>query len=651
MAIFHLNAADTEKLNKHFFEVLNPALMPKDYQAAIKKNDLQKALKTAIRYFRKRPTPAFFDNLNKRSFNAKTAEDAAKGKITVVNIPHQFPDGKIDFLYDPTRKTGIHNPEWQWQINRMYFWNDMAIAYRKSKDEMWAVSFAQQVHHWVTNVPQPDSGWNKSGSAWRTIETGLRLMGSWQLAFEIFRKSPSVPDETLALMLASMHEQTCHAMAHRTSQNWLLMELCGVYTFAALFPEFKDAEKFRRQSAKIFGAEIKKQLLPDGMQNELSPDYHSVTFNCAKIFYNIARLADRLDELPPDFGTNVELAADAYLQLMTPAFVMPRTNDCFTMDVTDRLKTAYEFFPHRKDFLWGGTRGEKGKKPTGKTASRFLPWAGFAAMRSSWDADAAYLCFDVGPLGMNHIHQDKLNINIWKGDEELLYDDGGGQYEDSVHRRYGISAAAHNTILVDGEGQNRISPKKVSRPINASYFSNENFDYAQGLYNDTFGAKRLKPASHRREVLFVKPDFFAVADTMRSSDEKSHDYTMLLQMDTLNVQHGAGFVRGILNGKYDLYALLLSEDLSITVKSGSTDPVSGWYVGRNDKDLHPASTVRITAEAKKDFRFLTLFFPLKKGDQPPRAEKLSASHWQIIFNGKSYQLDLKDLQKNFRTQK
>ena len=621
--------------------------MPQEYTAALRNNDKKQALKVAVNYFRNRPAPQFFADLKERKYDMPTAERAVRGDITVVNIAYQFPDGRIDFMYNPTRHTGTYNPEWQLQLNRMYFWNDMALAYLQSKDEKFASAFNCQAYNWITTIHCPEK-YNAHGSAWRTIETGLRLMGSWQTAFEVFRKSPSVADETLALMLASMHEQAFHALEHRTSHNWLLMELNGTHTFAALFPEFKTSITLRRKAAKYFTREIVKQLLPDGMHNELSPDYHSVCLSCGFMLYNIAQQCGTLNDLPEEFALMLEKCYDARLQLMTPGFTQPRTNDCFTIQTAPSMQKAYTLFPHRKDFLWAASKGKSGTPPAGGTASRFLDYAGFIAMRSAWDKDALYLCFDVGPLGEAHVHQDKLNINIYKGSEELLFDDGGGQYEVSPYRVYGRSAAGHNTILVDNDGQNRKVRSSSKTAIDAKFFSSEKFDYAYGIYDDAYGEKQKKPATHTREILFVKPDFFAVADTMQSLDGKPHDYTMLLQIDSVDVKASTASVHGVVAGKYDLYVLLLSSNVSVKVESGQNDPVSGWYVGRNDKNLHKASTVKITAHQKKDFRFLTLFFPLKKGTVPPQAKQLGNKKWAVTFNGTTCQIDLDDLQANCR---
>ncbi|MBR2509038.1 MAG: alginate lyase family protein [Lentisphaeria bacterium] len=643
--IFAMENINSKKFKQYFFNSLKPEAMPSGYSEAFKKNDYRKALKIAVDYFRKRPTPALLSDLKDREYDMNVAERAVKGNITQVSIPYQFPGGKIDFEYDPTRAKGVFNPEWQWQLNRMNFWNHMALAYYNSRDEKFAAAFDKQLKSWVTTVRCPKN-WNGIGSAWRTIETGLRLMGSWQIAFEVFRKSPSVSDETLALMLASMQEQAWHALNHRTKRNWLMMEVNGSYTFAMLFPEFKASRQIQKDSAYYLGEELRKQILPDGMHNELSPDYHGVVYHCSSMMYNIAKQQNGTAALPADFVKNIEMLADVYLKLATPGFTMPRTNDCYTTRLAPFMKTAYKLFPHRKDFLWGATSGKEGTPPAGKTASKFMPYAGFIAMRSSWRNDAAYLCFDVGPLGVAHAHNDKLNINIYKGDEELLFDDGGGEYEDSPYRIYGRSGYDHNTVLVDGKAQNRNTPRQVKKAIDADFISNEKFDYACGVYEDTFGEKMLKTAIHKREVLFVKPEFFAVVDTMTGRDGKVHDYTMLLQLDTLNVKTSGNSVRGILNGKYDLYALQLSDNTAITVKSGRTSPVSGWYVGRNDKHLHKASTVEFTVKQQKNFKFRTLFFPLLKGAAPPVAKTLGNGLWEVKFNNKVYKLDFNNLKNN-----
>ena len=114
----------------------------------------------------------------------------------------------------------------------------------------------------------------------------------------------------------------------------------------------------------------------------------------------------------------------------------------------------------------------------------------------------------------------------------------------------------------------------------------------------------------------------------------------------LNVKTAPGVIHGVFNGKYDLYAVLLSKNVEIKTESGQNSPVSGWFVGRNAETLHPATTVKVTAAAKENFNFVTLFFPLAKDAVPPAIGKLFNGQWVISFNGRQYQLDLNELKNN-----
>lgn len=639
-----------EKRQLHFEELfrnLDPDCLGAGYAAARQAGDTQEACRLIARYFRERPQDLLSAGSDRRRYNAERADRAVRGEMEEVNIPWKFPEGRVNFLFDPTAVEGPVNHEWLWQLNRHGYWGDMAKAFASTGDAKYARQFNIQLRDWVAQTDCP-ARWNGPGSAWRTIEAGLRLMGSWPVAFDIFRHSPEFTDENLCLMLASMHRQAIHLMEHPTSGNWLLMEMNGVYTFATLFPEFRDSAELRVKSARILSDALRGQILPDGMHDELSPDYHSVAFNCGFGMLRLAQLYQRTGELPPDFAPLLEKAAEAYLALATPGLTQPRTNDCFTLRTEAVLGKAAQLFPGRPDFRWAAGRRSGGMPPAGETASRFLPWAGFAAMRSDWGPEAAYLCFDVGSLGMGHQHQDKLNINLYKGGEELIFDDGGGQYEESDARRYGISAAGHNTILVDGKPQSRRGPKKLEQPVDAGWISTPEFDYARGSYDAEFGAGRL--AEHTREVRFCKPDFFCVVDTLTPRDGKAHDYELLFQLDTLKtvpVPEFAGALKSDFGRTYDVLILpLFPEELTVSAVSGQTEPrMSGWYVGRNEARLHPATTVTMKAAGKREFRFATLLFPMRRDNQLPEVKQLAPTRFRIAFNGREFDLDLDRLQR------
>ncbi len=81
----------------------------------------------------------------------------------------------------------------------------MARAFRDTGDERYALAFRTQLLRWIAQTDAPAVNRNGPGSAWRTIECGLRLLRSWQVAFDGFCKH--LDDATLLLMIASMHRQ------------------------------------------------------------------------------------------------------------------------------------------------------------------------------------------------------------------------------------------------------------------------------------------------------------------------------------------------------------------------------------------------------------------------------------------------------------
>ena len=627
-------------------EVIVPEAISPAYAEAVARGDASSAVATCAAYYRDKPACTVAELLADGDHNATVADNACRGIMREVNVDWTF-ESEIDYLFDPTAIHGPRNHEWLWQFNRHSYWPHMARAYRATGEARYAEAFRAQLLRWIAQTDIPQS-WNGPGSAWRTIECGLRLLGSWPVAYDGFRDT--LNDVTLLLMIASMHRQAKHLVAHPTGGNWLMMESNGVYTFSSLFPELSDAAQHRAVATQRLLRETEKQILPDGMHNELSPDYQGVVYNCAFNFYSLACALGYQDEIPPDFVALIHRTAHAAVLLSTPALTQPRTNDTYTIH-TRLFTERSERLPgdHPVYRFVNSCRAEV-QPPQGPTASAFLPYAGFVVMRSDWSADATYLCFDVGPLGAGHMHQDKLNINLYQGDEELIFDDGGGQYEQSAARHYGLSAYDHNTVLVDGMGQHRGAPLAVSQPIDAAWVSNDTFDYARASYDDTFkalhGTELEKPAVHTREVRFCKPDFYCVRDTLRTCDGAPHDYEVLFHLDTTHVRTLPAHPNAVISDygrAYDVMLLPLDDpDAAVTLStvSAQTEPVlRGWYNGRNERALHAATTVARKVCGVKDFCFTTLLFPIRVGEPLPTVTR-EGNLVRIVFRGCTHILRL-----------
>ncbi|MBP3333709.1 MAG: alginate lyase family protein [Clostridia bacterium] len=636
---------------EELFDVIIPEKIGENFSEALKNNDYASAVKACADYYRQKPDVSIPELSCHGAYNISDAEKALGGYARIVNVDWDFPNGDVDFLFDPTILKGPRNHEWVWQFNRHNHWSNFSRTYTATGDEKYAVAFRSQLLKWIaqTDIPQ---NWNGPGSAWRTIECGIRLLGSWQITYDGFRRSYSIEDVVLLLMIASMHRQSVHLIKNPTGKNWLMMESNGVYTFSSLFTELSDSAENRRISADRLQEEVERQILPDGMHNELSPDYQGVVLSCALNFYSIALNLGMADEIPKSFTELLKKTVNAAILLSTPSFTQPRTNDTYTIKTTTFTARAEKLLGREAEYLFVNSSRKDGHPPKSDTASAFLPYAGFAVMRSDWGKDAAYMCFDVGPLGLAHVHQDKLNINIYKGDEELIYDDGGGQYEISDMRDYAISAYGHNTVLVDGLGQYRRAPLASESEIDAGWITNESFDYAYSVYDDTYGKDMLRPATHKREVRFCKPGFFCVTDTLTSIDKNTHDYELIFHLDTTKIKELEEYKNGVISDfgrKYEIAMIPLdddSEDVELNALSAVKEPIlRGWYNGRNERKLHEAITVSRKVCAVKDFKFTTLMFPVKAGDPLPKVRKMSDGKIDILFDGKRYIIDIESLNK------
>ena len=263
-------------------------------------------------------------------------------------------------------------------------------------------------------------------------------------------------------------------------------------------------------------------------------------------------------------------------------------------------------------------------------------------MRSSWVRNANFVCFDVGPLGQAHIHQDKLSLTIWAGDQDILFDDGGGCYETSPFRSYATSAYDHNTILVDGKGQARdprdAKNRIASEPIDAHWISKDEFDYARGTYNQGFGSPDACIATQTRQVLFLKPDIVLVADTLEPNDDASHTYQARWHVNCTQLKETVAehpTLATTLKNKRNLVLVpLLTDGLESRWVSKQEKPeVLGWYVIKDAGPYLPAATICHAIKGSGVQRLLTMFVILEPGKESPvkSVRQLSDKSAEVTF--------------------
>lgn len=126
---------------------------------ALERDDYAEAIHVCAAYFRKKARNTLPELSANGRYSLKDAENCIKGIARSVNIDWEFPNGEIDFLFDPTAIKGPVNHEWLWQFNRHNQWSNMARAYVATGDERYAKAFERQLLKWIAQTDIPEK-WN-----------------------------------------------------------------------------------------------------------------------------------------------------------------------------------------------------------------------------------------------------------------------------------------------------------------------------------------------------------------------------------------------------------------------------------------------------------------------------------------------------------
>lgn len=599
--------------------------------AAVRSRDYDAAAAALLDYMRSRRSVKFFVNSwevrPRRHAAADTrAADAICRHISQTGVPGQtapYEMGpKVQWDADP-----YDDPEWAWGLNRHADWGGLANAYLSTADEKYAREYVAQLEDWVRSRPVVTDGKHNSSPSWRTIEAGIRMSSSWPEAWMKFMNSPSFTPEANLLLMMSMVDHAHHLAKNPTHGNWLTMEMNGLLHVGVLFPEYKESAAWRKQALDTLSSELTHQVYPDGTQVELTTGYHRV---CIANFVTPLRLcALNAAPLPAEYSANLRKLYETEMYLIKPSGALPALNDADASVESMRgtggwagavgdLKDAAARYG-RPDMLYVATAGSEGCPP--REDSHTFPYGGLSVMRGGWDRDALYLVFDAGPYGAGHQHEDKLSFEAYAYGETLLFDTGRDGYHAPVFRPYFLSTASHNTALVDGQGQARGRQPSaermwvVSQPSGNPWESNPVFDYAAGVYDEGYGAKRDRTVTHRRQVVFVKNAYWLVVDRFEGKGEHSVD--VLFHFAPGKVAEGKNSLvcRSQNPGRPNVAIVPFGpEVMTASVIAGQMSPCQGWIsTGYDQRIPAPVADYRWTGKLPAEMAWLV--FPQRPGPQ------------------------------------
>lgn len=343
--------------------------------------------------------------------------------------------------------------------------------------------------HWIQSNPVP------VGVNWTiAMEAALRAMS---ICFLLNLLSPFRREEQpwLAAMTRSLAQHVLYIEAniefsHLLTSNHYLSDVVGLYCLS-MFLDGEGMAARRHQYRQRIEAEMTKQVYEDGGDYEASTGYQVLVtqlFTTALLLMRTQRsapptpafvgrlrmmfrflntVASASGQLPQvgdcDDGRTELLVDDLQQMILCP---VPERN---SLRVSRLLGLGQRLFGEGAgdgdDAVWYGFSAATRipySEPQINLASvgpiKVLPKSGIGVLRH----ESAELLFFAVPNGISgkgsHTHNDKLSFVLRVGGQEVLCDSGTGCYtRDIATRNRFRSTAAHNTLLIDGTEQNRIS--------------------------------------------------------------------------------------------------------------------------------------------------------------------------------------------------
>lgn len=545
----------------------------------------------------------------------------------------------------PYEKADVKVP---WELSRFQHLSILGEAYWLTSDERYTREFVNQIIDWM------DKNKPKFGVNWAcTMDVSIRAC-NWILGYYFFKDSKESNDDFLLKLLKSLYQHGRHIMANlerskTLTTNHYLSDIVGLVYIGMMFPEFKDAQKWREFGIKELIKEMEKQVYPDGCNFEASTCYHRLVL---ELFFfptllvvindsefngkNHREITEKV--FGKDYTERLYGMFEFVLYALKPNGKMPQIGDndngrlhIFTnrevLDMQYLLTFGAILFKEPKfkvkefgfceEALW--IFGEEGYKiwqnleenSLANIGSRAFPDAGWYIMRNDKD----YMIISCGPNGQNgnggHCHNDKLSFELCIDGEDIIVDPGTYVYTSHPEWRNKFrSTAYHNTVVVDDKEQDRFNEKNLFWMRNEAkvkvnkWETNEVYDF---LETQHFGYERLsEPINHRRQILFNKKEsYWVIKDILTGKGKHTFDLYFHFAPMKLEIEKEDPLVANsnIAGGRNIVIVPMETKGLKVSIQEG--------WVSYSYGEKVTALVIRYSRTTRTPVQFVTVIYPFK----------------------------------------
>jgi len=446
------------------------------------------------------------------------------------------------------------------ELSRFHHLATLGKSYWYVNYNKYAREFVSEITDWIESNP-PEFGIN-----WQvTMDVAIRAC-NLILGFSFFKDSREITNEFLLKFLKSLYQHSRHIMANlergKIATNHYLSDIVGLVYIGVMFPEFKQAKKWREFGIKELIKEMKNQIYSDGVDFEASTCYHRLVL---ELFFfstllvvindnnfdgvNYREITEKI--FGGDYTERLYRMFEFILYVLKPNGKMPQIGDNDSgrlhifanrevLDMRYLLTLGAIFFEEPrfkiKEFgfceegLWVfGKKGyDKWKRllPTclDEIKSKYFKESGIYVIRHKRD----YIIISNCPNGQNgkggHNHNDKLSFELSVEGQDIIVDPGTYVYTpDPEWRNKFRSTKYHNTIEVDGKEQNILGDNLFRMEGNSNVYLNE-IKESKEVVDITLshdGYKRLEGCVlHSRRFIYNKINrFLRIEDKVSGKGE------------------------------------------------------------------------------------------------------------------------------------
>ena len=378
-----------------------------------------------------------------------------------------------------------------WELSRLHHLVTLAQASWLTGGESLSEEFFSQWESWLESNPAP------YGVNWTSaMEAAIRAV-NLTYAVGLLDGCPGWTRERRAAMNGSIRQHGAYVEHNLEfgsrdggieAGNHYLADLCGLACLGTVWTHLPKAPRWRRIGLNGLEVEIRRQVHPDGFYFEPSTSYHRLALELFLLPALSARRAGH--EVSDGYWLRLERMCEAVMRVTRPDGCVPQIGD--NDDGRLLILSGYPDWPRhdhryllalgaalfgRGDFkaaagacaeevFWllgaDGVEAFEGIEPEPSTPrARGFSDAGLYVIGSA-DGDD-YALVRAGAAAPSapaaHAHNDALSLELWVGGQPVFVDPGTVCYTpDPAVRDRLRSTASHNTVMVDGQEINRLSP-------------------------------------------------------------------------------------------------------------------------------------------------------------------------------------------------